>query len=353
MLRRSLFAAARLVMLTAAWVSHVSAAAAEGPGFALVDQPGQHLDVLLDGRLAARYMYAHDTAPEKRVATNKPYLHVFDAEGQQPITNGPRGVYPHHRGIFIGWRQIGFDGTKYDLWGMKDSAIVHEKFAGEAADAQHAAFTSVTHWTLSTGRTLLDEERTIDVRRAPAPGRLLIDFTARLTAVAGDLLLEGDPEHGGTQYRPAAEIDVKQTVYVYPKQNAQPHKDLDYPWVGESYTLADRRYSIVDLNCPQNPPGSRFSAYRDYGRFGAYFKYALKAGQSLTVKYAFVVIDGPMPPADYIEKLWDAYAGKTSPSAVPPTTVLPAEVTPPPKPKPAEKKSPAKAPVKAAAKASG
>jgi hypothetical protein len=73
-------------------------------GFSLKDAAGEHLDVLLDGRLVARYMYAYDTStPQRREETYKPYLHVFDAEGRQPITKGPGGLYPHHRGIFIGW----------------------------------------------------------------------------------------------------------------------------------------------------------------------------------------------------------------------------------------------------------
>src|SRR5689334_24902832 len=80
-----------------------AASAAEGQGFALKDSPGDHLDVLLDGKLVARYMYAHDTSSkERRTDTSKPFLHVFDADGKAPITNGPGSKqYPHHRGIFI------------------------------------------------------------------------------------------------------------------------------------------------------------------------------------------------------------------------------------------------------------
>ena len=40
--------------------------------------PGKHLDVLLDGKVAARYMYEHDTsAKERAYETYKPYLHVI------------------------------------------------------------------------------------------------------------------------------------------------------------------------------------------------------------------------------------------------------------------------------------
>ena len=77
-------------------------------GFAFDDKAGDHLDVLLDGKVVARYMYAHDTSTkERRAETYKPYLHVFDAEGKAPITKGPGGKFTHHRGIFIGWKKIG------------------------------------------------------------------------------------------------------------------------------------------------------------------------------------------------------------------------------------------------------
>jgi hypothetical protein len=96
-------------------------------GFELRDTAGDHLDVLLDGRIAARYMYAYDNStPERRVETYKPYLHVFDAEGKSPITKGPGGLYTHHRGIFAGWT-VRCDGRNYGLWSMS-SDMVHQKF---------------------------------------------------------------------------------------------------------------------------------------------------------------------------------------------------------------------------------
>src|SRR4051812_4660437 len=60
-----------------------------GPGQVTVKAtPGDHYDVLVDGKVATRYMYAHDTStPERRAQTYKPYLHVFDEDGTAPITN--------------------------------------------------------------------------------------------------------------------------------------------------------------------------------------------------------------------------------------------------------------------------
>jgi Methane oxygenase PmoA len=100
-------------------VAAAESAAPSGAGFSFQDDPGQYLDILLDGKIVGRYMYAHDTSSEaKRVETYKPYLHVFDAEGKAPITKGTGGVFPHHRGIFIGFNKIEFNGKNYDRWHM-------------------------------------------------------------------------------------------------------------------------------------------------------------------------------------------------------------------------------------------
>src|SRR5688572_3157558 len=282
-------------------------------GFALKDTAGDHLDVLLDGKVVGRYMYAHDAStPERLHETYKPYLHVFDAEGKAPITKGPGGQFTHHRGIFIGWNKITSNGKTYDRWHMKDKQgtgeIVHQKFGEQKAGPDRATFTSVTRWFDEAGKLILEEERTTTFLHAAPPARLVIDFTSTLKP-ASDVMLDGDPEHAGIQYRPANEVVAKETTYVFPKKAADPKKDQDYPWVGETYTLRGKRHSVVHMNHPDNPKGTVYSAYRDYGRFGAFPKAQIKGGDSLTLKYRFLIADGEMPPADVVQKTWDAFAG--------------------------------------------
>jgi hypothetical protein len=321
-------------------ISTAAAPALAADGFALKDAPGRYLDVLLDGRIVARYMYAFDkSTPAKLHETYKPYLHVFDADGQGPITKGPGGEFTHHRGIFIGWMRISAGGKTYDRWHMKGGEIVHQKFLVQKAGPEEATITSLTHWNDEAGRPIVEEERTMVFRRGPAPTRLLIDFTAKVAGSQGDIRLDGDPEHAGVQYRPANEVDRTKTVYVLPKEKADPHKDLDYPWVGETYTLKGKLYSVVDLNHPDNPKNTHFSAYRDYGRFGAFFVRAVKQGEPLVVKYRFLVADGPMPATDAIQKWYDAYAGLTTPSPVPQVTVRLSEQPAKPKKDPAKPKA--------------
>jgi hypothetical protein len=334
-----------LLVVTLVLACAVRSADAADKGFSFKDDPGQHLDILLDGRLVARYMYAHDNSTkERREETYKPYLHVFDAEGKSPITKGPGGLFPHHRGIFIGWNKMKFDGTSIDRWHMKGGEIIHQKFLAKKATADEATFTSLIDWNepwfnLPDGRPFLIEERTMTIRRGPDGGRLAIDFDTKLSAPLGDVKLDGDPEHAGVQYRPANEVDIKQTVYLFPKEKANSHKDRDYPWLGDTYVLDGKKYSIIDLNHPDNPHGTRFSAYRNYGRFGAFPVATVTKDKPLELNYRFLVFDGAMPPAASIQKWWDEYARVTRPSPVPAVSVIPAEQGGAQSAKPAAKKS--------------
>ncbi|MDB5299120.1 MAG: hypothetical protein JWO87_783 [Phycisphaerales bacterium] len=335
MLRTPILCAA---IISAVFMTTAAVRAEDTPdesGFSLKDTAGEHLDVLLDGKVVARYMYAHDTStPARQQETYKPYLHVFDAEGKAPITQGASGkLFPHHRGIFIGFMKIGLNGKTYDRWHMKGGDIVHQKFLEKRAGPGQASFTSLTHWEDESGKPIIAEERILTFRQGPAPFRLLIDCTSKLYAPAGDVRLDGDPEHSGVQYRPAGETDPKQTVYFFPVANPDAHKDLDYPWVGESYTLVGKRYSVVDINHPENPKGTRYSAYRDYGRFGAFPKASIPAGESLILRYRFLIADGEMPSAEVIQKSADQFTSARMPSETPKVTSKPAEV-----PKPAEPK---------------
>jgi mono/diheme cytochrome c family protein/glucose/arabinose dehydrogenase len=298
---------------------------AEGAEFSFVDKPGEYLDVLHGGKVIARYMNGHDVStPARRLETYKPYLHVFDAAGSGPITKGAGGSFTHHRGIYLGWNKIGIGDKTFDRWHMSGGDQVHEKFLHQEAGKDRAVFTSLIRWQGATpDTTILEEERTFTFLPPPAPGYVLIDVASKLKAVAGETTLGGDPEHAGLHFRPAEELDRTKTTYVYPREKANAHQDLDYPWFGESYTLGEKRYSVVYLNHPGNPTGGRISAYRNYGRFGAFWTVSLPANGTLEIRARFIVCEGEIPSPEIIQKAWNDYTGKNEP--VPAVTEKPAE----------------------------
>lgn len=272
------------------------------------DEEGKHLDVLSDGKIVARYMYEHDvSSKERHHETYKPYLHVFDAEGERPITKGAGGQFTHHRGIFIGWNKIGLGGKSYDRWHMNNGDIVHQKFATKEVKDGAAIVTSITHWMDEKGKAFLEEERTMTVTEGTHGGRAFIDFRSKLTPLRGDISLEGDPEHAGVHFRPANEVNAKLTKYVYPDGVTDVKKEKDLPWVAENFTVDGKEYGVVHLNHSKNPKGTRHSAYRDYGRFGAFFEKDIKQGESLEVDYGFLISDGKLPDRETIQKVWESW----------------------------------------------
>lgn len=296
-------------------------------GFCFADTLGQYLDVYLDGRAVARYMYGNDTStPEKSHSTYKPFLHVFDAAGKAAITKGPGGFYTHHRGIFFGWQKVTFDGRAYNLWEMSGGRQVHQKFIAQKADADSATFTSAVTWSVKDGPAIIEEERTFTFTRKAAPVLAQIDFSTVIKSVAGDLILDGNVEHGGIHYRSANELDKSKTQYCLPK-DALPAslagagtdfvrmtiskvEAKDMPWAALAYVLDGKHYVVQQINCPANAnKGAEWSVYRDYGRFGTFFKKELPKGQTLGLKYRFVVMAGDkLPTRADLEKNAEEYA---------------------------------------------
>lgn len=276
-------------------------------GFSWKGRNGEYLDLLFNGRKITCYMYACDTSnPQRIFETYKPFLHVFDAEGKNLLTNGPDGVgpypkdkirYPHHRGIFIGWTKLEFAGNTYGFWGMGGGVVQrHGKFLERTTGPVLARSRALIHWSDKDGKPIIAERRQTTVFRQSDPTILLLDFQTELKAVRGEVFLNGDPEHGGFQYRAhndvaAGDEEVK-AIYLFHKDGIDAHKNKDLPWAAMSYGLNGRRYCVQHMSHPGNPKSTFYSAYRDYGRFGAFFKQKIDACETLTLRYRIWIGEG-------------------------------------------------------------
>ena len=295
-----------------------------GAGFSWKDTKGEYLDLLYDGRRVTRYMYGYDTSSEQRIfETYKVLHHAFDEKGEKLLTNGPDGEkpysksvkYPHHRGMYIGWNRLTIAGKSYDTWHMsKGVAQVHQKFLEQKADEKKAVSTALIHWKGGDGKVLIEEKRKTTVHRPGVGTILLLDFETELKAVSGEVFLNGDPEHAGFQYRPHDDVatgpaDVK-AKYVFHKDGIDPKKDKDLPWVAMSYGLNGKRYSVQYISHPDNPDDAVYSAYRDYGRFGEFFKHTIPAGETLKLRYRIWVGQGDLPKRMELERRYSTYIAK-------------------------------------------
>ncbi len=256
------------------------------------DGPGRKVDFLENGRLVGRFIHGRGQF--------KPYLHVF-GEGEEPLTNGgldregkPAGLYPHHRGIFIGWKIDSELGTD-DLWHMtKGCRMEVERIVRTAtsADAAGGAATLETEisWRAakkdpSGSDLLLSETRTLSFSR-PKPKLTVIDATFVLKP-ARDISLVGDLQHSGIHFRASDEIAnrTNETSYLFEPGNIV--KGHNLKWVNLLFPIGQRWYTAMEMNAPANPVDEL--SMRDYGRFGYFFKKELKKSEPLALKYRFVI----------------------------------------------------------------
>ena len=233
---------------------------------------------------------------------------MIGPDGLSTLTKGPGGLFPHHRGIFIGWNRIQHGGKTHDLWHVRNTSQVHDRFIRTTADTQGGIVSSMVRWIGVDGEPILIEARTHRVLR-DEDAYALIDFTSQLTASNGPVKLDGDPEHAGVQFRPSQQVaENKSATYTFHADGIDPRKDLDLPWVAVTFRLGDQAWTVQQMSHPDNPPGARWSAYRDYGRFGPFPVIEIPNGESRTLRYRFRITPGPAPPRTELAAAYEKYA---------------------------------------------
>jgi len=281
-------------------------------GFTVVDHSGQYADIIgTNGKPLLRYVYVRDTSTnERNFDTAKVFAHVMAPDGENTLTNGPGGKsFPHHRGIFIGWNKTNHNGKSHDLWHVRDTVQKHismqsgaESASTDGVSTGSAHITARIDWVGKDGETLIEETRTHRVI-ASDDAYAVIDLTSELTAVAGDLELTGDPEHAGVQFRPAQEVaDNKSAKYTFHADEVDPTKQLDLPWVACTFKIDGEDWTVQHISHPSNPTGARWSAYRDYGRFGPFPVIKIGKGETQKLQFRFRVTKGKSPAREELAK---------------------------------------------------
>ena len=296
----------------------VNFAAAEE--FSWHDTEGKHLDLKLGDRTVIRYQYEaiDESTPERREETYKPFHHVFDWEGKAPITKGPGGKFPHHRGIYYGFSKCSYtdeSGKEFkgiDTWHCRKAYQVHNATIQKMADADGANMISSISWFSNEGVEFAQEKRTMNARYLEN-GDLVLDFFCFVASVFPKMKLDGDPQHAGFQFRASNEVaasTAKQTYYIRPGTGKdEPGKTInwsakndteatrDLPWKAMSFVTGGERYTVLYIDNEANPKPARYSE-RDYGRFGSYFATEILQSDPLIVYYTLVIRKGEMTPEE-------------------------------------------------------
>ncbi len=277
---------------------------------------GKSMDLLLGGRPVLRYMYT-PFDPNDVENTKKPFHHIFDPDGSRLITKGVGGLYPHHRGIFFGYHECKVDGKVFDTWhGPKGEHQVHREVLREIAGPVVGGHVVHIDWNDREGKPFAEETRELLAFRRPG-GELLIEFRSHLTTPRGEVVLTGDRQHAGAQFRAAQDVAENQpaTRYLRPAKwadlpadkeiNTPEHRGL--PWNALQYPLGERRYTVACLSDPANPDDAEFSE-RLYGRFGEFFPWTLTPQTPLTVRYRWWIAADRDVTRDDIERVYQDLA---------------------------------------------
>ncbi len=262
--------------------------------------PNEAVDIAQEGKVVARFMMAHDVStPAKRLETYKPYLHVFDPSGTLRLTKGPGFNFTHHRGIMLGFAKINVDGKTYDRWHMTGGDQVVT-----AIIAKNDTFSASIDWQgAAAAKPILREERVFTFTKPAAPFYLGIEMKTTLKPDQGE-----------------AKIDGTKTTYVYPGKDVLIHKVRDLTWVAEVFTVEGRTFTALLLNHPSNPKDTAFSAYRDYGRFGAFPKGVATPEAPFKLHYQWLVAEGDVRDPAAFQQAYNAFAGTDAPT--PAVTVI-------------------------------
>jgi len=280
--------------------------------FSWHDNQGESIDLRFKDQPVLRYICKpfDDSTPEKRFETFKVFHELWDRDGKHMVTNGvedPKSLYPHHRGIFYGFREVTYDGgKKTDIWHCPKAYQENEKVLESEAGAVLGRQRVRIAWHGEEKEIFAHEERELTVYNTP--GGWLVEFASRLRPVEGTVHLDGDPQHAGFHFRASLDVaDDKtklQTIYIRPDGVGKPDETRNWdpktkqgpvnlPWDAMSFLVGGKRCTVAYLDRPENPKEARFSE-RDYGRFGSYFVADATEKKPVDVDYRLWLQDGQM-----------------------------------------------------------
>ena len=270
---------------------------------------GGYRDLLFGDVAVWRDMIRFD--PADRENTFKPFQHVY-AFGAKPgsddfLTKGPGGKFPHHRGIFFGFKASEDGKDLGDFWHGKDKVtqrhvkyLKEDEFVGPVA----ARCSAVTDWVGKDEKTAVVRDTRRETTWRIAEDQYVLDYDITLETLTGKpVRIFADPHHGGFHFRAAQEVadtigaDGKpgSAVYTRPATAKDEKNDIwsDCPWATCAFDVKGKRCAVTILDHPSNLKPARFST-RPYGRFGSYFDSTLSPGEPLRLKYR-VLLRGASP----------------------------------------------------------
>jgi hypothetical protein len=234
--------------------------------------------------------------------TKKPFHHLYSPADGSRLTKGAGGLYPHHRGLFFGYNQIEIEGREaIDVWHAREGEHTVYRRTLERLDGPAVAGHSVAiDWVDREDRIFATEQRSLRVFDVTSKG-FLVDVESVLSTELASVLLGGDRQHAGVQFRAAQAVaEAKEdTRFLRPApwQELAPEVEInddnhvDLPWNAMIFEIEDQTYTVVYMSAADNPSPAHFSE-RSYGRFGEFVPFELTPASPLRLRYRLWLVVG-------------------------------------------------------------
>jgi hypothetical protein len=241
----------------------------KGPGFRLVEQPGERLQVLEGDAPVLTYNWGDqlkEGVPADR--TRSCYIHpVWGMDGEVLTDDFPKDHY-HHRGLSWMWNRVRVGGREVDIWTLKGIRQKFSQWLVQRADEYSARLLAENHWVMD-GQPVAKE--TVEIYAFPAEksGRT-IDISLTLESLGQPIELLGEitKGYGGLCLRFAPR---EETMITTPAgRQAKDSDHLKFPWADLSGRFGGRRETsgAAIFAHPTNPGEPHEWTLRHYGFLG-------------------------------------------------------------------------------------
>ncbi len=223
--------------------------------------------------------------------TCKPWHQLFAPDGRQ-ISKDLGGEFEHHRGLFLGWNQVRCGSAKYDFWHCRQGETQRVRSVA-AQPGPGAGQDCRIDWCAKDGTPVVHEVRRLSVRQLGAAS--CVHATHELLAADAPVVLDGDPQHSGAQFRAVQEFaaaDAAKVTYVRPTTARAGNNDVwtTCRWIAAVLPFATGPVTVLRVEHADNPEATWST--RPYGRFGATWTATVTQQEPLRVRIAWIVQPG-------------------------------------------------------------
>ncbi len=272
-------------------------------------QGNNQIDVMIDGKLFTSYMYSPEVTKPILYPVNTPAGIQVNRSFPFKQVEGESKDHPHHTGIFFTYDKVNQDG----FWGNTKypPQIKHVAVTEMKSGKEEATLSVVLHWVGKSGKTLLEEKRTMVFSAGKKENS--IDFTMTLTA-KDTAIVFGDTKEGMFGIRVADWLkEGKGTGKYLNSEGAETEKNVwgrRAKWVVLTGEKEGNKVGLAIMNHPKSVNYPTFWHARGYGLFAvnplgqAEFQHStgvanpqplnltLQQGQSALFKFRLTVFDG-------------------------------------------------------------